>query len=163
MKKAHDADRTGFVLNLTKNKDLMAGESVSAFSFSNARALAKLGAAMANKGSFEGTQILSEQGWNNFHANPTWATEGGAMNTNFTQGGVNKFFLEDEGSSPLNWYEAGKRDGFYGWMGFGGSVFQWNPHHQIGFAYCNKNAHATDILNGRGSLLQQSVLNVVKN
>ena len=55
MKKAHDADRTGFVLNLTKNKDLMAGESVSAFSFSNARALAKLGAAMANKGSFEGT------------------------------------------------------------------------------------------------------------
>lgn len=161
MKKAHEIDRMGFVLNLTKHKPLMEGESASAFSFSTARALAKLGAAMANKGSFEGTKILSEQGWNDFHANPKWATEGGAMNTNFTQGGVNKFFLEDEASSSLNWYEDGKRDGFYGWMGFGGSVFQWNPQHQIGFAYVNKNAQATDILNGRGSLLQQSVLNVV--
>lgn len=74
----------GFFLDLTKYKPLIEGESASAFSFSSARALAKLAAAMANKGSFEGTKILSEQGWNDFHANPTWKTEGGALNTNFT-------------------------------------------------------------------------------
>ena len=55
MKKANEKDRAGFILDLTKNKALMEGETASAFSFASARALAKLGAAMANKGSFEGT------------------------------------------------------------------------------------------------------------
>ena len=42
----------------------------------------------------------------------------------FTQGGVCKF--EEEES------EEEGRVGFYGWMGFGGSVFQWNPKLNIG-------------------------------
>ena len=43
----------------------------------------------------------------------------------FTQGGVCKF--EEEES------EEEGRAGFYGWMGFGGSVFQWNPKLNIGW------------------------------
>ena len=27
------------------------------------------------------------------------------------------------------------REGFYGWMGFGGSVFQWRPDMELSFAY----------------------------
>ena len=29
----------------------------------------------------------------------------------------------------------GLRDGWMGWMGFGGSVMQWHPELKIGFAY----------------------------
>ena len=40
----------------------------------------------------------------------------------FPQGGVNKF--EES--------EKAGRDGYMGWMGFGGSVFQWHPELAIG-------------------------------
>ena len=58
-----------------------------------------------------------------FHADAIHATIFGVMETNFTQGGLNKF--EEEGG----------RDGYYGWFGYGGSVFQWHPDLRIGFGY----------------------------
>ena len=133
----------------------MEGETPSAYSFASARALARLAAAMANKGSFEGTKILSEQGWNDLHANPKLiVNETGAERTNLTQGGLNRYFIEDW-DTP-NDFEKGvysNRNGFYGWMGLGGSVFQWNPQHKIGFSYVMKNAFKYDLYNGRGALL----------
>lgn len=117
-------DKIELYLKFTKTKEIMEGETPSAFTFASARGLAKLGAAMANKGSFNGNQILSEQGWDEFHAEPKMALELSGGRTNYTQGGINRFFTQDYGT--LNAFEKGlypKRDGFYGWMGFGGSVF----------------------------------------
>ena len=50
----------------------------------------------------------------------------------FTQGGVAKFEEEAEQSGGESGDNTTGRDGFYGWMGFGGSVFQWNPELKIG-------------------------------
>ena len=41
------------------------------------------------------------------------------------QGGVAEFQSDD----------GHMRDGYYGWVGYGGSVFQWHPKLKIGFAY----------------------------
>ena len=51
----------------------------------------------------------------------------------FTQGGVAKFEEEAEQSGDETGDNTTGRDGFYGWMGFGGSVFQWNPELKIGY------------------------------
>ena len=51
----------------------------------------------------------------------------------FTQGGVCKFEEEHDNHLKPEAEEAtAGREGFYGWMGFGGSVFQWNPELNIG-------------------------------
>ena len=68
-------------------------------------------------------------------------------------GGINKF--SEEGGVG--------RDGYFGWFGYGGSVFQWNPELKIGFAYTPTLLHWFDMTNGRGRLLQQEVVNCVKS
>ena len=70
-----------------------------------------------------------------------------------SSGGINKF--SEEGGVG--------RDGFFGWFGYGGSVFQWNPELQIGFAYTPTLLHWFDMTNGRGRLLQQEIVKCVKN
>ena len=37
------------------------------------------------------------------------------------------------------------REGFYGWMGLGGSIFQWNPELEIGFAFVPTSMHIIDL------------------
>lgn len=64
-------DPLGLLIQLSKSRAVMEGESAAMYSFASARALARLAAAMANGGSFEGHQILSEKGWSEFHAEPT--------------------------------------------------------------------------------------------
>lgn len=44
-------------------------EILSAGVLASARGLAKLGAYMANRGSFEGREIMHEKSWEEFHAN----------------------------------------------------------------------------------------------
>ena len=44
-----------------------------------------------------------------------------------------KFEEEAEQSGDETGDNTTGRDGFYGWMGFGGSVFQWNPELKIGY------------------------------
>jgi len=67
--------------------------------------------------------------------------------TDFTQGGVSKSDIVE---------------GFYGWFGFGGSVFQWNPELNISFAYV-----PSDLLvlttNVRGHALEQLAKECVEN
>ena len=87
----------------------------------SARGLALVGAMLANKGVLKGTRVLSEEAWAAMHANPTEGKLFGDISYPFTQGGVAKF--------------GGLREGYYGWFGYGGSVFQWNPTDKVGFAY----------------------------
>ena len=54
------------------------------------------------------------------------------------------------------------RAGFFGWMGFGGSCFQWNPHLKIGFAFVPTELEM-DLTNTRASMLQEAVVRVVTN
>ena len=54
----------------------------------------------------------------------------------------------------------GDRDGFYGWMGLGGSVFQWHPELKISFAYVPNDLMVTDFINMRGRRLQKIVCDI---
>ena len=82
--------------------------------------------------------------------------------TNFTQGGVN-VFTETGPNSPrlAREFNVG-REGFVGWMGLGGSIFQWHPGHEIGFGFVPTSLHVLDILNERGKVYQAEVLRCVE-
>merc|ERR1712087_271868 len=127
------------------------GETSSANGNCSARGLAKLGAVMANQGTLAGLTLLSNKAWQALHSEATHATIFGVMNTNFTQGGINKF-QEEEGG----------RDGYYGWFGYGGSVFQWHPDLRISFAYTPTLLHWADNGNTNGMRLQQEVVRSVQ-
>jgi hypothetical protein len=47
------------------------------------------------------------------------------------------------------------RDGFVGWIGFGGSVFQWHPELKIGFAYIPTYMELIDNYNFKAGQLQK--------
>ena len=114
------------------------GEFPSASMYSSARSLAKLGAYMANRGGLGGQSIMSEEAWNALHGEVKVApfTEYGLENYfAYTQGGINKFGYEeikkifekqnkvfDLQNLPHLKVNDG-REGFYGWWGYGGSVF----------------------------------------
>ena len=112
--------------------------------------LAKVAAAMANGGTIQGKTILSSAAWEAMHAEPT----DGILVANsikFTQGGVAQF--EEEDTSVTN-----GRQGFYGWMGFGGSVFQWHPELKIGFGYTPTLLTWIDLVNNKARLIQGEVV-----
>ena len=54
------------------------------------------------------------------------------------------------------------RDGFVGWMGFGGSVMQWHPELKIGFGYIPTCLHWYDLENLRGGKLQKKAIECTK-
>ena len=51
---------------------------------------------------------------------------------------------------------------YYGWFGYGGSVFQWHPDLNIGFGYTPTLLHWEDWTNGIGTNLQQEVVKCVQ-
>ena len=73
----------------------------------------------------------------------------------FTQGGLGKF---DESDKSLTL----GRDGYYGWFGYGGSVFQWHPQYKIGFGYTPTLMEWYSMENRKGRLLQGEVLKCVE-
>ena len=81
--------------------------------------------------------------------------------TNFTQGGVNVFTVDKNTTSDEN-IVSDLRNGFIGWAGLGGSVFQWHPELKIGFAFVPTCLHWFDVANIRGSRLQKLVVDCVK-
>jgi CubicO group peptidase (beta-lactamase class C family) len=127
----------------------------------SARGLAKLAAAMANGGQIDGQTVLGSVGFEALHAAPV-ERDMMIMNGSFTQGGVAQFKESDAAKGLL---EAGLntgRGGFYGWMGLGGSVFQWHPQHRIGFAYVPTALNTIDLFNERGKSYQKEVLKCVE-
>eukprot|EP00090_Calanus_glacialis_P024125 TRINITY_DN37455_c0_g1_i1.p1 TRINITY_DN37455_c0_g1~~TRINITY_DN37455_c0_g1_i1.p1 ORF type:complete len:428 (-),score=98.05 TRINITY_DN37455_c0_g1_i1:82-1365(-) len=132
------------------------GETSSANGNCSARGLAVVAAAMANRGNFKGKTILSPTAWEALHADPTLDFLFGDVEANFTQGGVSKFEEPDK-SLTLG------RDGYYGWLGYGGSVFQWHPEYRVGFAYTPTLLEWYSIDNRKGRLLQGEVIKCVEN
>lgn len=137
------------------------GETPSAGANCSARGLAKIAAMMSARGRWEDREYLSRAAWDALHDRPVAADMGFAP-TDFTQGGVNRFTeAAARGSRLERAFNAG-REGFYGWMGLGGSIFQWHPEHEIGFAFVPTALHVVDILNERGKVYQAEVLRCVR-
>lgn len=137
------------------------GETPSAAANCSARGLAKVAAMMAARGRWAEREVLSEAAWKAMHGDAIDAPMGFAR-TNFTQGGVNAFTKPGPGSSSLERAFNADREGFYGWMGFGGSIFQWHPELEIGFAFVPTALHVLDIVNERGKVYQAEVLRCVE-
>jgi len=145
------------------NEPLVArGETPSAAANCSARGLAKVASMMSSGGHDGQNTYIEAGGWKAMHADPIEA-EMGFGTTNFTQGGVNLFVEAREGSSrAFREFNVG-REGFVGWMGLGGSIFQWHPGHQIGFSFVPTALHVLDILNERGKKYQAEVLRCIES
>jgi len=136
------------------------GETSSAAANCSARGLAKIAALMAAGGTWEGREFLSPQALDALHADPVRAPMIGTAST-FTQGGVNQFSgVGPKANGTERAFNEG-REGFYGWMGLGGSIFQWHPDCEIGFAFVPTALHLFDMLNERGKVYQAEVLRCV--
>jgi len=84
-----------------------------------------------------------------------------AMNTIFTQGGLATFPESNAADSAMDIALNRGREGYYGWIGLGGSVFQWHPEHRIGFAYVPTSLHVLDVVNERGKAYQAAVVRCI--
>jgi CubicO group peptidase (beta-lactamase class C family) len=137
------------------------GETPSANATCSARGLAKFAAMMSAGGKWEGTEYLNEHAWSAMHEHPVQAAMGGLLTTRFTQGGVDSFTACTAGSTRTERAFNEGREGFYGWMGLGGSLFQWHPGLDIGFAFVPTSLHVLDLLNERGKVFQAETLQCV--
>jgi CubicO group peptidase (beta-lactamase class C family) len=137
------------------------GETPSANANCSARGLAKIAAMMSQGGSFAGNEIINEKAWQSMHAAPV-ESDMGFMKNAFTQGGVAKFLDTSPSSSKMVRAFNEGRQGFYGWMGLGGSIFQWHPEHKIGFGYVPTSLNVIDLFNERGKSYQAEVLKCVE-
>ena len=112
-------------------KGIQEGETPSAWAYSNARGLAKLGAEFMQPDN----RVISTKGFEAMHSDPIEAPEyysGGT--TNFTQGGINKYKIPTN-PSQNDIYLNGMHQGYYGWKGIGGSIFQWHPELDVSISY----------------------------
>lgn len=137
------------------------GETPSANANCSARGLAKIAAMMSARGQWGGTEYLSEQAWKAMHENPLKADMGSLLITRFTQGGVDSFTACNPDSTQAEQDFNEGREGFYGWMGLGGSIFQWHPGLDIGFAFVPTSLHVLDLFNERGKKYQAETLNCI--
>ena len=126
----------------------------------SARGLAKLAAAMAGGGETQGHRVLGQSALNALHAEPVERSMT-IMENRFTQGGLAQFKESDAAIGPLEAGMSAGRGGFYGWLGLGGSVFQWHPEHRIGFAYVPTALNPIDVFNERGKSYQEEILRCV--
>ena len=150
-------DRIGFF-----NEPIVAmGETPSANANCSARGLAKIAAMMSTGGKWGGKEYLNEAGWTALHNSPVDA-DMGFITTNLTQGGVALFTKPTQSSSQADKAFNAGREGFYGWMGLGGSLFQWHPQYQIGFGYVPTSLNVLDLVNERGKTYQAEVLGCVE-
>lgn len=143
------------------NSEFKAGEVPSTNGQCTARGLAKVAAMMANKGQINGVRILSEKTWELFHSQCKKRFFFPFKDiSNFTLGGVNHFtsVTKDGILFKNNKY----RDGFYGWHGIGGSVFQWHPELKIGFSYVPTFLAWEDFGTTKAAMLQKEVVDCVK-
>lgn len=136
------------------------GETPSAGAKCSARGLAKIAAVMANGGSLDNYQIMSPEAHEALHDKPIDRPML-ALDTGFTQGGLALFSKRDASASPFSRGLNNGREGFYGWMGLGGSIFQWHPEKNIGFAYAPTSLNFLDLANERGKAYQSEVLRCV--
>ena len=91
--------------------------------------------------------------------------------TSYSRGGINRFKKHDvpkgEYYDPLvtdklNHSLNNNREGWYGWVGFGGSVMNWHPELNIGFGYVPTDLLPFDAWNQRGAFIQKELEKVVR-
>ena len=140
---------------------VITGETPSANTNASARGLAKIAAMMAAGGKWEGRQYIDETGFKALHKDPLEADMGFVV-TSFTQGGVALFSPASQKSSKVYSGLNTGREGFYGWMGLGGSLFQWHPEYNVGFGYVPTSLNVLDFVNERGKSYQAEVLRCVE-
>eukprot|EP00092_Neocalanus_flemingeri_P004302 GFUD01004625.1.p1 GENE.GFUD01004625.1~~GFUD01004625.1.p1 ORF type:complete len:457 (+),score=129.58 GFUD01004625.1:76-1446(+) len=149
-------DPSLFITSFFNSTKWRQGESPHGNVHASARGLGKLAAAMANGGTLGGVEILSLEGWNHLHGNPVIqedATMSGCR-TEFTQTGVNMFNDYPDDVMGERILKSG-RNGFVGWMGFGGSVMQWHPRLNLGFGYTCTLLTWWDLANTKARKLQK--------
>lgn len=151
------------LVNFFNQAVIAQGESASFNANCSARGLAKVAAMMAAHGQFEGNEYFGEAAWQSLHAHADPKQLGGMVTTHFTQGGLNFFTMRGSQNNKRDRSLNKGREGFYGWMGLGGSIFQWNPERNIGFAFVPTSMHMIDIFNERGKVYQKEVLRCVKS
>lgn len=127
---------------------------------------------MANKGTLNGVELISEATWNEMMSDIKEVKEH-VLDSRYTKGG----FMLYKHSSNID-KQAGKnawigdttllehcfndnRDGWYGWWGYGGSIIQMYPELNIGFSYVPRDFTFFDFTK-RGAVLQRLVLEAVK-
>lgn len=125
------------------------GEIPSAGAKCSARGLAKLAAVMANRGALGDVELMSPKAFETAHAEPV-TRDMMSMNTTFTQGGLATFHTAGPSAGKMDQGLNNGREGYYGWMGLGGSIFQWHPEARIGFAYVPTSLNFLDLVNERG-------------
>ena len=150
------------IVNFFNQEIIAQGESSSFNANCSARGLAKVAAMMAAHGNLDGKEYLSESAWQSLHANADPKSMGGTVTTHFTQGGLNLFTMKGSKKNMRDRSLNRNREGFYGWMGLGGSIFQWHPEQRIGFAFVPTSMHMIDLYNERGKVYQEEVLRCVK-
>lgn len=133
------------------------GEMPSAGAKCSARGLAKLAAVMANGGGLGERQIMGDAAYSALHAEPVQRNMM-SMNTTFTQGGLATFPPPSDVDGAMDRGLNRGREGFFGWMGLGGSIFQWHPEHNVGFAYVPTSLNVLDLVNERGKAYQAEVV-----
>ena len=139
---------------------IIQGETPSANAHCSARGLARIGAALAMGGTSQGKTLLKPEAWQALHAEPI-TRDMNNLNSSFTQGGVAYFSQDNTGSGAMNQALNQGREGFYGWMGLGGSIFQWHPEKKISVAFVPTSLHMLDFVNERGKTYQAEVLRCV--
>ncbi|NKB99485.1 MAG: serine hydrolase [Pseudomonadales bacterium] len=142
--------------------EIAMGETPSANANCTARGLAKVAAMMSMGGKWGNEEFLNEEAWQAVHGE-VLDGEMGFASAHFSQGGLAHFGHLSEQSTPTDRRLNEGREGFYGWMGLGGSLFQWHPELQIGFGYVPTSLNAIDFVNERGKSYQAEVLNCVRN
>ena len=138
------------------------GETPSANAHCSARGLAHIAAAMASGGKYNGNEVLNAQAWDAMHNSPV-KREMLGLRTTFTQGGVAHFSATESKSSKLEHAANLGREGFYGWMGLGGSILQWHPEKKIGFSFVPTSLHVLDVVNERGKAYQAEILKCLES
>ncbi|MEM7078483.1 MAG: serine hydrolase domain-containing protein [Pseudomonadota bacterium] len=144
-------------LNAFNDPRMAQGETPSANTHSNARSLARIAAMLAGHGQLDGQSILGPAAWQALHGDVIEADTGFAY-TRFSQGGVAAFGKLPPRPSPLDRGLNTGRAGFFGWMGLGGSIFQWHPEREIGFGYVPTSLNVLDFVNERGKAYQAEVI-----
>lgn len=130
-----------------------------------ARGMARMAAILSSKGTdpVSGKIIISKDTWEKMHAEPEPLLDafmGGR--TCFTQGGVNLFRKYPEPNTPTEAGDADLREGWVGWYGHGGSVLQWHPDQDVGFAYAPTHCRWFDDKWRNGGQLQKKIMECLK-
>lgn len=111
----------------------------------NARSMAKINALMANKGSFGGTRLLSEEAvLASMQGGESAVDETYGLECAFTQGGFADFgSMREACGVNLDEAVAKPRRGFIGSAGKGGSLSMWDPSRRLAVAYVPTGLHNT--------------------